>query len=50
VRLTSVQDRYRVIIDSPEAEAVLEANIPLGAKALEAAIAQYQSAISFEKT
>jgi hypothetical protein len=50
VRLTSVQDRYQVIIDSPEAEAVLEANIPLGAKALEAAIAQYQSAISFEKT
>jgi len=50
VRLTNVQDRYQVIIDSPEAEAVLEANIPLGAKALEAAIAQYQSAINFEKT
>jgi hypothetical protein len=50
VRRTNVQDRYQVIIDNPEAEAVLEANISLGAKALEAAIAQYQSAISFVKT
>jgi hypothetical protein len=49
VRLTNVQDRYQVIIDNPEAEAVLEANIPLGSKALDAAIAEYRSAISFEK-
>ena len=49
VRLTSIQDRYEVFIDNPEVEAVLEANIPLGAKALDAAIAEYKDAISFLK-
>jgi len=49
VRLTSIQDRYEVFIDNPEVEAVLEANIPLGAKALDAAIAEYKGAISFIK-
>ena len=49
VRLTSIQDRYKVFIDNPEVEAVLEANIPLGAKALDAAIAEYKDAISFIK-
>jgi len=49
VRLTNIQDRYEVFIDNPEVEAVLEANIPLGAKALDAAIAEYKDAISFIK-
>jgi len=49
VRLTSIQDRYEVFIDNPEVEAVLEANIPLGANALDAAIAEYKDAISFIK-
>jgi hypothetical protein len=49
VRRTQVQDRYTVIIDNPDVEAVLEANIAVGAKALEAAIAEYQSAIHFTK-
>jgi len=49
VRLTNVQDRYEVVIDDPDVESVLEANIPLGAKALDAAIAEYRAAISFEK-
>jgi hypothetical protein len=47
VRMTNVQDRYEVVIESPEVEAVLEANIPMGAKALAAAIAEYKDAISF---
>jgi hypothetical protein len=50
VRRTQVQDRYTVIIDNPDVEALLDANIPLGAKALEAAIAEYQSAIHFTKS
>jgi hypothetical protein len=49
VRRTNVQDRYDVLIDNPEVEEILEANIVLGAKALEAAIAEYQSSISFER-
>ncbi len=49
VRLTNIQDRYEVVVDDPEVEAVLEANIPLGAKALDAAIAEYKGAISFIK-
>jgi len=49
VRRTNVQDRYDVIIDNPEVEEILEANIVLGAKALEAAIAEFQTAISFER-
>ena len=50
VRLTNIQDRYEVVIDNPEVvEAVLEANIPRGAKALDAAIAEYKDTISFIK-
>jgi len=49
VRRTNVQDRYEVTIDDPEVEAVIEANIELGPKALDAAISEYRSAISFEK-
>ncbi|MBM4122012.1 MAG: hypothetical protein FJ249_05410 [Nitrospira sp.] len=47
--LTSVQDRYEVVIDDEEIEATLEANIPLGGKALAAAIQQYREHISFIK-
>ena len=49
VRRTNVQDRYAVTIESPEVEAVIEANIALGPKALDAAILEYRSAISFQK-
>jgi len=47
--LTQVQDRYEVIIDDPQVEAALEANIPLGKNALGAAIQQYKEHISFIK-
>ncbi len=47
--LTNVQDRYEVVIDDKEIEDTLEANIPLGTKALGAAIAQYKDHISFMK-
>ncbi len=47
--LTNVQDRYEVVIDDKEVEATLEANIPLGGKALAAAIQQYRDHISFTK-
>ena len=49
VRMTNVQDRYDVVIENPDVEAVLEANIPLGSKALAAAIGEYKDAISFIK-
>jgi len=49
VRMTNMQDRYEVVIETPEVEAVLEANIPLGAQALAAAISEYKSAINFIK-
>ena len=49
VRMTNVQDRYEVVIEPPDVEDVLEANIPLGAQALAAAIAEYKGAISFIK-
>jgi len=49
VRLTNVQDRYEVVISSPEVEATLEANIPLGSQALGLAIAELKDAISFVK-
>ena len=49
VRRTNVQDRYYVTIDNPEVEAALEANIGLGPKALDAAISEYSSGITFEK-
>lgn len=44
---TNIQDRYDVEIDDPSIEAVLEANIPLGGKALAAAIQEYRGHISF---
>ncbi len=47
--LTSVQDRYQVVIDDQAIEDTLEANIPLGGKALAAAIQQYKGHISFIK-
>jgi hypothetical protein len=47
--LTRVQDRYDVVIDEKDVEAALEANIPLGPKALEAAIQEYRTHISFVK-
>ncbi len=47
--LTNVQERYEVIIDDPEVEEALEANIPLGAGALAAAIHEYKTHISFAK-
>jgi hypothetical protein len=47
--LTNVQDRYEVVIDDPEVEETLEANIPLGSKALTAAIQEYRDHISFLK-
>lgn len=46
---TNVQDRYEVVIDDKEVEAALEANIPLGGKALAAAIQEYRAHISFLK-
>ena len=47
--LTNIQERYDVLIDDLEIEDTLEANIPLGGKALAAAINEYKSHISFEK-
>ena len=47
--LTNVQERYDVIIDDPEIEDTLEANIPLGGKALAAAIQEYKAHIRFAK-
>ncbi|MGH7229736.1 MAG: hypothetical protein ACREJU_00020 [Nitrospiraceae bacterium] len=47
--LTRVQDRYEVVIDDQDVEAAIEANIPLGSKALAAAIQEYQAHISFVK-
>jgi hypothetical protein len=47
--LTNVQDRYEVVIDDPKVEEALEANIPLGGKALAAAIQEYKQHISFVK-
>lgn len=47
--LTNQHECYEVIIDDPEIEDTLDANIPLGAKALGAAIQQYKNHISFRK-
>ena len=47
--LTAVQDRYEVVIDDPSVEETFEANIPLGAKSLGAAIEAYKGHISFIK-
>jgi hypothetical protein len=38
-----------VVIDDPEVENTLEANIPLGGKSLGAAIQEYRAHISFIK-
>ena len=46
---TNIQDRYEVVIDDKEVDASLEANIPLGAQALGAAIQEYRNHISFIK-
>ncbi len=45
--LTTVQDVFHVVIDDEGVEDALEANIPLGGKALAAAIQQYREHISF---
>jgi len=47
--LTNRQIRYDVVIDDPAVEETLEANIPLGAKSLAAAIQEYRGHISFIK-
>ncbi len=47
--LTNQHECYKVIIDDPEIEDTLEANIPLGPQALGAAIAEYKDHISFRK-
>ncbi len=47
--LTNVQERYDVLIDDPEIEDTLEANIPLGSQALGAAIQEYKIHIRFVK-
>jgi len=47
--LTNQHERYEVILDSEEIEDTLEANIPMGAKALGAAIQEYKDHISFRK-
>ncbi|MBM4125413.1 MAG: hypothetical protein FJ246_10780 [Nitrospira sp.] len=47
--LTRVQDRYDVVIEDDAIETTIEANIPLGGKALAAAIQQYRDSISFVK-
>ena len=46
---TNIQDRYEVDIDDPAVEDTLDANIPLGAAALAAAIQEYRRHISFFK-
>ncbi len=46
---TNMQDRYQVVIDDRAVEAALEANIPLGGKALATAIQKYKTHISFVK-
>ncbi|MEE9203779.1 MAG: hypothetical protein V3U08_02090 [Nitrospirales bacterium] len=47
--LTNVQDRYEVVIDDNKVEATLESSIPLGAKALGAAVQENRDHISFIK-
>ena len=44
---TNIQDRYVVEIDEAAVEDALDANIPLGAAALGAAIHEYRAHISF---
>ncbi|RMH35223.1 MAG: hypothetical protein D6690_09435 [Nitrospirae bacterium] len=47
--LTNVHERYEVVIDDPDVEETLELNIPLGGKALAAAIQEYKDHIRFVK-
>lgn len=47
--MTNIQEKYEVVIDDPEIEETLEANIPLGKSALGAAIQEYKEHISFIK-
>jgi hypothetical protein len=47
--LTNQHECYEVMIDDPAIEDALDANIPLGSKALGAAIAEYKDHISFRK-
>lgn len=47
--MTNVQEKYEVVIDDPEIEDVLDANIPLGKSSLRAAIQAYKDHISFHK-
>lgn len=47
--LTNVQDRYEVVIDDQHVVDTLEANIPLGARALGAAIEENRGRIRFVK-
>jgi hypothetical protein len=47
--LTNVQDRYEVIIEDQDLVEVLEANIPLGARALGAVIEERKDRIRFVK-
>lgn len=47
--MTNVQEKYEVVIDDPEIEDVLDANIPLGKSSLRAAIQAYKAHISFHK-
>lgn len=47
--LTNQHECYEVIIDDEAVENALEANIPLGSKALGAAIQEYKDHISFRK-
>ncbi|HEU4682985.1 MAG TPA: hypothetical protein VFS39_00600 [Nitrospira sp.] len=46
---TNIQDRYEVEIDDPAVEDALEANIPLGKAALEAALQEYREHVTFFK-
>ena len=47
--MTNVQEKYEVVIDSENVEDALEANIPLGKAALNAAVQEYKNHISFMK-
>jgi len=47
--MTNVQEKYEVEIDSEDVEDTLEANIPLGKAALQAAIQEYRNHIRFSK-
>lgn len=47
--MTNVQEKYEVVIDDPEIEDALDANIPLGKSSLRAAIREYKDHISFHK-